>query len=318
VTDIVLGLGTSHTPQLSVPWQQWALLREKDEQDSRLDYTALLDRAKPNIETELTPEVWQRRADVCRDALSTLRDMLADARPDVVVIVGDDQREQFLDDNMPTFCLYRGASMLVKRRSQPGSIWAMFEDGLPEAPREFPGCPDLAEHMIRSLVCSGFDLSTSNQLRDGVGLGHAFHFLYRKLLRPDLAPIPMVPVMSNTYNPPNQPTPARCYDFGLAVREAISSWDTDARVALIASGGLSHVVVDEALDRTTLEALQQGDRSTLVSLPTEKLNQGTSEIRNWISVGAALRDKSMTLIAYEPCYRSPAGTGCGMAFASWT
>jgi hypothetical protein len=58
----------------------------------------------------------------------------------------------------------------------------------------------------------------------------------------------MVPVMVNTYYPPNQPTPKRCYAFGQAVRKAIESWDSNKRVALMASGGLSHVVIDEEID----------------------------------------------------------------------
>ena len=54
--------------------------------------------------------------------------------------------------------------------------------------------------------------------------------------------------MMNTYYPPNQPNPKRCYDFGRTLRSAIEAWPTKARVAILASGGLSHFVVDEDLD----------------------------------------------------------------------
>jgi len=63
--------------------------------------------------------------------------------------------------------------------------------------------------------------------------------------------IPMVPVMINTFFPPNQPTPARCYALGRSLRKAIDSWDSDKRVAVIASGGLSHTIMDEEIDRMT-------------------------------------------------------------------
>jgi 2,3-dihydroxyphenylpropionate 1,2-dioxygenase len=40
---------------------------------------------------------------------------------------------------------------------------------------------------------------------------------------------------------PVKPTPRRCYDLGQLLKKAIESWDIDAKVAIVASGGLSHV-----------------------------------------------------------------------------
>ena len=110
----------------------------------------------------------------------------------------------------------------------------------------------------------------------------------------------MVPVMVNTYFPPNQPTPGRCYDLGRCIREAIESWDSDARVAVMASGGLSHFVVDEDIDRRTLKALAEKDADGLRSLPREKLRSGTSEILNWVALGGAAEPMDMTLVDYVP------------------
>ena len=129
--------------------------------------------------------------------------------------------------------------------------------------------------------------------------------------------IPTVPIHINTYFPPNQPTPERCLELGRAVRRAIESWDSDARVAILGSGGFSHFVVDEELDRRTLKAMEDHDAETLSHLPVERLQSGTSEIRNWIAVAGAMEDKKMNTYDYVPCYRSPAGTGCAMAFADW-
>ncbi|MBI3061855.1 MAG: extradiol ring-cleavage dioxygenase, partial [Deltaproteobacteria bacterium] len=126
-----------------------------------------------------------------------------------------------------------------------------------------------------------------------------------------------VPVMVNTYYPPNQATPKRCYALGQAVRRAIESWNSDLRVAVMASGGLSHMVIDEELDRATLDALANRDREKLWSLPRQKLRGGTSEILNWVALAGAVEPMEMKLVDYIPGYRSPAATGCGMAFAYW-
>ena len=173
---------------------------------------------------------------------------------------------------------------------------------------------ELAEYLIAWLSDHEFDITRTNRLREGIG--HAFSFLYRRIL-PGGA-LPMVPVMVNTYFPPNQPTPGRCYALGQCIREAIASWDSDARVAVMASGGLSHFVVDEDIDRRTLKALAEKDADALRSLPREKLRSGTSEILNWVALGGAAEPMDMTLVDYVPGYRTAAGTGCGMGFAYWT
>ena len=91
-----------------------------------------------------------------------------------------------------------------------------------------------------------------------------------------------------------------------------------ANPGVVASGGLSHFVIDEELDWRVLEGLKAKDARSLVTLPFEKLNSGNSEIRNWLAAAGALERLEMRLIDYVPCYRSEAGTGCAMAFATWT
>jgi 3-O-methylgallate 3,4-dioxygenase len=88
-------------------------------------------------------------------------------------------------------------------------------------------------------------------------------------------------------------------------------------VGIIASGGLSHFTVDEELDRRVLKACREADAQSLASLPVNKLNSGSSEIRNWIVVAGAAERLQTAWQEYEPLYRTPAGTGCGMAFAAW-
>jgi 3-O-methylgallate 3,4-dioxygenase len=131
--------------------------------------------------------------------------------------------------------------------------------------------------------------------------------------------IPHVPVFVNTFYPPNQPPAHRCYAFGQALGHAIASWPEDINVAVIASGGMTHFVIDESFDRMVLEAMQEGDVATLAGLPEEMFQSGTSEIKNWITVAGIMAHAGLTmkLIDYVPCYRSEAGTGSAMGFAQW-
>ena len=97
----------------------------------------------------------------------------------------------------------------------------------------------------------------------------------------------------------------------------MDSWESDARVAVIASGGLSHFVIDEDLDHRVIKALENHDTESLVSIPRENLNSGNSEIRNWIVAAGATEHLDMKLVDYVPCYRTEAGNGCAMGFAEW-
>jgi 3-O-methylgallate 3,4-dioxygenase len=86
---------------------------------------------------------------------------------------------------------------------------------------------------------------------------------------------------------------------------------------VIASGGFSHFVIDEEIDGMAFKALREGDRDAMAALPRERLNSGTSEIRNWIAMAGASQNLSHRWSDYVPCYRSPAGTGTAMGFGIW-
>ena len=98
------------------------------------------------------------------------------------------------------------------------------------------------------------------------------------------------------------------------MKASIESFPGEDRIGLLASGGLSHFTIDEALDRGVLKAIREGDGNMLASIPAARLNSGNSEIRNWIVVAGAAAGLHTAWQAYEPLYRTPAGTGCGMAF----
>jgi Catalytic LigB subunit of aromatic ring-opening dioxygenase len=192
------------------------------------------------------------------------------------------------------------------------ALWAAHG---PE-PESYPCAQDLAVHLVRSLISEGFDLHVFSEQPAGRSLGHAFTFVRRRLKLQHTVPI--VPVFVNTYFEPNVPLPGRCYEFGHALRRALITWPKDLRVALVASGGLSHFVVNEHLDRHVLDALSRADFETIAAIDPRHLRSGTSEILNWIVVGAALEHLAMKVIDYVPGYRSPAGTGTAMCFSEWT
>jgi OH-DDVA oxygenase/3-O-methylgallate 3,4-dioxygenase len=131
--------------------------------------------------------------------------------------------------------------------------------------------------------------------------------------------VPNVPIYQNTFFPPNQPSARRSYRFGQIVRQAIDSWQSDKKVALFASGGMSHFVIDEQFDRKFVTAMKNRDKNYLSSIPLKELQSGTSELKSWISLAGALENETaaMNEIDYVPCYRSPAGTGTANGFYWW-
>jgi hypothetical protein len=318
MAEIVIGIGTSHSPQLSIRAKDWAkLLGDKDKTDPRLDYQALLQRAKPGLDKELTEDKFRERDEACLAGIEVLGDALKAAKPDVVVVFGDDQQEQFHDDNMPMFAIYHGKGLpVVKHNNLRPAAWKDAEEkGWAETAPEYEAASDLADHLIRALTDAEFDITRCNKLRAEIGVGHAFSFLYRRVLPG--SKVPMVPVMVNTYYPPNQPTPKRCYAFGQAVRKAIETWDSNKRVAVLASGGLSHVVIDEEIDAMVIDGLKNKKPEVLFQLPRKKLHGGTSEILNWVALAGAMENRDLKYLEYVTTYRSPAATGCGMGFAYW-
>lgn len=325
---IVLGMGTSHTPMLNAPPTDWPRFIERDSRrDNLLDvdgrltsYEAQLDRAPTGIMAEIAPDRMQTRHAAVQRAMARLGDHLRDARLDALIVVGDDQDELYHHGNMPGILVYYGETIpnVPLGPDFKGPEWARratarwYEE---KEPRDYPVDAALARHLIDALIEREFDIAASDAVPDGEGEGHAVGFVHKRIMQ-DVVPI--VPVCINTYYPPNQPTPSRCYKLGQAIRAAVESYPGDARVGIIGSGGLSHFVVDEALDRGFLDMLRRNDAGAIHGLPREKLNSGSSEIRNWICVAGAVEHLSLEWSLYEPGYRTPAGTGTGLGFAFWS
>lgn len=332
MAEIVLGLASSHAPQLEMPgntWREYGDLARKPEAKhwfagNTYSFGELTElRAEEHIEKELSEETFANRFAACQTGIAHLGDTLAKAKVDVAVILGDDQMESFNDENMPSFCIYYGETLNDAPRT---SGWRnTFSDQvIANAPTErvtHPAQAELGEHVVRSMIANEFDVARSSKLPPGRGgegtIGHAFYYAYRRLMDNDV--IPNVPVMVNTYYPPNAPTAVRCYKFGKMLGQAIKEWDRDLRVAIIASGGLSHTVIEEELDSRILDGLQHDDLLKLTDYADERFRGGTSEIKNWIALGGVMSDSGlgMNVVDYVPCYRTEAGNGCAMGFAEW-
>ncbi|MGD9960794.1 hypothetical protein [Nocardioides sp.] len=318
MAEIVFGFGTSHSSQLSLPSADWPEQAELDR--SRTPWDELMRTAPESRRAELLPDVQEERHSRAQQALRTLSETVEKFRPDVLVVVGDDQDELFpFDELVPTiaFTLTTGLydrpvdlSKLPAIRRK--TMWAMHGD----EEELYPVDVGLSEHIATEVSASGIDVAVLRTQPATRSLGHAWTFIRRRILGTDN--LPMVPVFLNTYFAPNRPTPARCVTLGEAIADAIRSFPGDLRVGLVASGGLSHFVIDEELDRRILEAFKSGDTAATASEPPDLFDSGTSEILNWITVGSALRTFEFDLIDYLPAYRSMAGTGCGFAFGVWS
>ena len=334
MAEIVLGMALSHGPMLSTPPAMWELRAGADRANPRhwyrgraCDYAALASQRGRSFEKEAGLEERERRHAACQRALSELSRRFADARADLVIVVGNDQLEVFKEDLLPGITVYAGEAIEniplseAQRAKLPPGIALAEEGHCPPGGAVYPGAPEDARHVLRSLVEQHFDTAQSVRLPKSPdrqhGIPHAFGFLYRNTMRD--APPPSIPVFLNVGVPPNQPTLRRCLDLGKALERAIAGLGAGRRVALLASGGLTHFVVDEEFDRSVLQAMQAGDLDTLAGMDESWFSGNTAEIKSWLPLVAAMQaqGRRMQLVDYVPCYRTEAGTGQGMAFAYW-
>ena len=329
MADIVLGLASSHGPLLSTPPDQWHLRAKADRENRQhwfrgkaYDFETLLRERAPGFAGEIGLETRQERHARCQRAMAVLARKFKEVAPEAVVMVGNDQREFFNDDLTPAITVYRGQTIenvQFLHETSPGLNIA--ESG--NAPVEgatYPGAPALADHILESLADDGFDVAQASSTPRGSsrhGIPHAHGFLYHSILAD--APPPSVPIILNVHYLHNQPTSRRCLGLGRALQRAIQSFQGGSRVAMMASGGLSHFVIDEELDHTVLSAMEHRDEETLARLPENVFKVGTAEIKNWFPVVAAMNAEGRRYhnVDYVPCYRSEAGTGNAMAFVYW-
>jgi hypothetical protein len=333
---LVFAAALSHGPLLATTPQQWTLRANADRASKKLwfrgeemDYATLLERRRDDVDTFRTAASdteRTRRHQRCQVALDHLAARFAEARVDLAVVVGNDQRELLADQLRPAL-LVIGADQIANvplteeaRSALPPGV-AEAEDGhCPPDGAQYSGSPLAARAIVEGLITSEVDVGWSNALPTGgkqVGIPHAFGFVYRRVMRD--APPPSIPIVLNAVVEPNRPTSTRCFAYGNALLRAIDKIDPSVRVGLIASGGLSHFVVDEALDDVVMSAVRTGDLAMWKQLDDSRYEGNTGEIKNWMPVVEAATASGLHLdqADYVACYRTEAGTGSGMGFVTW-
>jgi catalytic LigB subunit of aromatic ring-opening dioxygenase len=334
MAQLAAAFASSHSVMLAAELQDW--LRGFRQSDLRMkyydragtprSYAEVLAQAPANIEELLADDAITARYHEVQQAMKRMRSEIAAAKLDALVIVGDDQHELFQDEHMPSIGIYYGESIRNAARANARRFtWPeewynraqmrRYED---DADADYPCHRALALALIEGLIEREFDIAAVAGLGGAQSEGHAYSFVHRWYLKGDGARmLPVVPVFLNTYNPPNPPLPRRCVKLGRALKELIESFPENLRIGVLASGGLSHFVVEEDLDHAVIAALKRKDLDFLAGLDPRRLKAGSSEIRNWIVVASAATHLDLKWISYTPSYRTPAGTGIGLGFASW-
>lgn len=330
MAEIVFSFAVSHTPMLALEGKRWSERAEDDRNNKSLNlsdgrFVSYDELAKENgapYGEVATESKFLEIEAASQKALDHVADRLAAIAPDVVVIVGDDQAELFSHANMPAISIFYGDEILTHEKhltpQTPAWIGSVMKGYAMDAVHSFPGHPQFAVELIRGLTYEGVDISAAAKVEDPLkaGFGHAYGFIIERLFQK--RSIPVVPVLLNTYYPPNAPTARRCYDIGVKLAGIIAQSESDLRVAVAASGGLSHFVVDEELDHKVLKAIREKDAKTLRGLSQRELNLGSSEILNWVMAAGMSEHLTNDWSEYFPAYRTPAGTGTGIGFAMWS
>lgn len=333
MAKIVLAMATTHGPQLHTSVDKWHLrvLADKARRhpfrggDYSFDELVELRKAE-GLDRKSAFEAQRGYWERCQMAMGKMADKWAEVAPDIAVILGNDQNEIYETDTLnPAFMVFYGDK--IPHHPQDKAALAKMPPGVAEAEpghavqsyTEYQGVPDLGLHIIETLIAHDIDVTACKTwpAKTRNGASHAFGHIYRQVMRDKV--VPNVPVYQNTFYPPNQPTARRAYRFGEIVGKAIASWPSDKRVAVFASGGMSHFVIDEDFDRKFVSALKRKDKDALCAIPLSDLQSGTSELKSWISLAGVLEpyDTRMHELDYVPCYRSPAGSGTANGFYWW-
>ena len=248
------------------------------------------------------PEDQRRQA---RRALGEMRDRLRAARPDVIVLVSNDHLLNWPINNTPEYTVGIGAEHVGP------ADW--YDEWLALEKYRIPGHPALARYLVNEGARRRLALAYLRDMQFDDGVSVPMHYL-----NPE-GDIALVPVTMNCTVPPI-PTPERAYEVGTMLREMVHAYPGALRVAVLATGGLSHEPggpryfwVDEEFDRWFLDLLRKGDHETLVRECTlERMEAagsgGTAELLAWI-VALAFTTGPAEVLAYMPAIAWRSGTG---------
>ena len=231
---------------------------------------------------------------------------IAAAGAEVILGVAPDHWTNFFLDNLPALCIGLGE----EHGGPPEPFMRDF------APDPIPGDPALGRHILETALTDGFEPALSHRLR----LDHGLCLPLSRMALPRLPRI--VPILINGLEPPML-SYRRCLAWGRLLRRAVASYSSHARVAILATGGLSHSIgeptmgaIDEDFDRRCLDAFAGGEEEPLIELlehGAARAGNGAHEIRNWAVAHGAAGCRGFELLDYLPA--PEVYVGC--AYAAW-
>lgn len=316
MSEIIAGLASSHAFALVDP-STWDERRERNRSMYQKRYGVEAPQ-QPKLSEE-TPDIRSARYKNIRNGLNFFQSWLKETKPDALILIGDDQNENFRDDNLPQMSIYLGDRVFAVDPRV---------DGAGSHPPQYRCHTDLAQTLLEGLVEREFDIAFSKSFPKDQLLSHA-HAPILRTVDPD-ASIPVVLLFVNAIHVPAV-SPGRCYRLGEAIREILlQNRPAGERLAIYASGGLSHFTggypwrhysgpftygsISEEFDRSALEWISTGHGHKLADLTSKDLlDNGDIEMRSWIVLAGAMGKRPARVLAYEPLYSG----NMGMAVAFW-
>jgi 2,3-dihydroxyphenylpropionate 1,2-dioxygenase len=233
------------------------------------------------------PDENPQQLDAAAAAMQELGKVLDDTKPDAIVFLGSDHVETFSVTCIPSFAIIAGSRAVARFAGREYKL---------------PVHREMAEDLLNQLVVEHeFDVAYSEDAE----LGHAFAVPFEYLI--GQRDIPIVPFFTNVYVPP-LPTPKRCAALGRAIAHVISG--RKERVALVASGGMSHfpgtrkyLTPEFDFDRWLVSQFESGNTDALLHMTGTQLDEvGNTEMLNWAVMFGAIGSQAGELIEYIPTW----------------
>jgi hypothetical protein len=320
----ILGLGCTHRPVMLRRDEDWTLMMRASLDDPDMppemkDPSRWPAQLREELGDDFGATAAGRARQVFRRHFAEARRALDEFRPDVIIMFGDDQYENFKEDVVPPFAVLA----YDEHRIEPWKNRAWNPWGEPnDKSFGFAGHRAAGKYLASGLLEAGIDAAYAYKPLHHP-LGHAF--AYTLLLLDDERRgfgYPVVPFSVNCYGrrvnaarglrlplamrddirnlDPPSPNPARCMQVGAAVARimAASPW----RTAIMASSSWSHSFLTEknwqlwpdvAADRHLYEALERGDYDIWHGYTTDQIeDSGQHEVLNWFCLMGAMEELS--------------------------
>jgi len=252
---------------------------------------------QPKISEEFT-----RQLKIVHEALMEVGKRIRNASADTLIVFGSDHMETFWLNNYPQLLLFTGSEL--------NGMFAGVE-------LKLKGNPELGKDLLYGLIDKGYDASFALELE----LDHPYisplYWILQGASYDSYQPRVITFHINSNVDP--RIKPKRAYELGLAIRDVIDNLKHPNRVALIATGGLSHFVgtpfygkVDEEADKFIIDKITSGRGYELSDLTPDWLDEhGEFEFRTWLTLIGAVRSSPAEILTYQKTWH------CGYCVASF-